>query len=86
MTSWRYVVVVSGCSAEEAELVMNERLAYDEEYGFEYGLDWGLLEGKPAVTVCCKFCDSQVAVEGALAHAGGWVCDECWDERLGATA
>lgn len=33
-----FTVTVSGCSAEEAEQVMAERTAYDEDYGFYYRL------------------------------------------------
>lgn len=31
-----FTVTVTGCSAEQAETVMNERLSYDEDYGFPY--------------------------------------------------
>lgn len=31
-----FTITVSGCTAEEAEQVMAERTAYDEDYGFYY--------------------------------------------------
>lgn len=31
-----FTVTIYGCSAEEAEQVMAERTAYDEDYGFDY--------------------------------------------------
>lgn len=34
----RFVVTVSGCTKEQAEQVMNERISYDEDYGFEYSI------------------------------------------------
>jgi hypothetical protein len=35
-----FVVTLTGCTQDEAEQVMAERLGYDEDYGFDYGLDW----------------------------------------------
>lgn len=35
-----FVVTVSGCDREQALQVMAERLACDEDYGFEYQIDW----------------------------------------------
>lgn len=32
----KFEVLVQYCSAEEAEIVMNERLCPDEDYGFDY--------------------------------------------------
>lgn len=37
----RFTVTVDGCTHDEAHRVMTERLGHDEDYGFEYGLDWG---------------------------------------------
>ena len=31
-----FIVTVSGCTAEQAQQVMNERIYYDEDYGFDY--------------------------------------------------
>jgi hypothetical protein len=36
-------------------------------------------------TVSCKFCHKPVDALTAHAHDGGWVGDECWDERLSTT-
>lgn len=36
----KFVVTVSGCSYDEAVTVMGERISYDEDYGFEYQIDW----------------------------------------------
>lgn len=35
-----FVVSVSGCDREQAEQVMGERCGPDEDYGFEYTIDW----------------------------------------------
>jgi hypothetical protein len=35
----RYVVTISECSDEQAEQVIRERIGYDEDYGFGYGID-----------------------------------------------
>jgi hypothetical protein len=35
-----FIVEVDGCSREEAERVMSERLDHDEDYGFDYKIDW----------------------------------------------
>lgn len=38
MTVHRYEVVVSAPSPEQADRVMAERLAYDEDLGFDYDI------------------------------------------------
>lgn len=35
-----FKVVVSGCTREQAEQVMNERINVDEDYGFDYQVNW----------------------------------------------
>lgn len=40
-----FLVTVSGCTAEQAERVVNERLAPDEDYGFPYELGWEAADG-----------------------------------------
>jgi len=35
-----FVVSVSGCSRKEAEQVIETRVGYDEEYGFDYRIEW----------------------------------------------
>lgn len=35
-----FVVTIAGCSREEAEQVLNERLSHDEDYGFDYEIGW----------------------------------------------
>lgn len=35
-----YLVTVSGCTADQAGQVMNERLAEDEDYGFFYEIGY----------------------------------------------
>lgn len=35
-----FMVTVGGCTNDEAHRVMTERLGSDEDYGFEYTLDW----------------------------------------------
>lgn len=36
MTSTRYTVTIDGCTPEQAETVMGERLSRNEDYGFDY--------------------------------------------------
>lgn len=35
----------------------------------------------------CKFCETEVDTRGddVHKHEDGWVCEECWDERLRVT-
>lgn len=40
MTTHRFTVEVTGCTTEEAEQVIAERIGYDEDYGFEYQINW----------------------------------------------
>lgn len=35
-----FTVTVSGCTAEEAQVVMNERISPDEDYGFDYEIGY----------------------------------------------
>jgi hypothetical protein len=37
--SHAFMVVVSGCTAEQAEQVIAERTGHDEDYGFEYTIE-----------------------------------------------
>jgi hypothetical protein len=39
-----FLVVVKGCTALEAERVMVERIGPDEDYGFDYTIDWSNLK------------------------------------------
>ena len=39
---FRYLVTVEAETAEQAEQVMTERINVDEDYGFDYTIDWGL--------------------------------------------
>ena len=36
----RFVVQVTGCERKQAEQVLRERLGHDEDYGFDYTLNW----------------------------------------------
>lgn len=36
----KFVVTVSGCTKEQAEQVMNERISPEEDYGFEYSIGY----------------------------------------------
>lgn len=40
---YRYVVTVKCESSLDAERVIGERLAHDEDYGFDYSLDWAVV-------------------------------------------
>lgn len=40
MKDHQFIVTVSGCSREEAELVMTTRMGYDEDYGFDYEVSY----------------------------------------------
>ena len=35
-----FIVTVSGCSRDDAEQVMAERINHDEDYGFDYEIGW----------------------------------------------
>lgn len=35
-----FAVEIAGCSREQAEQVLRERLGHDEDYGFKYTLNW----------------------------------------------
>jgi hypothetical protein len=37
-----FEVVVEGCTPEQAERVLNERLGYDEDYGFNYSVKYSV--------------------------------------------
>jgi hypothetical protein len=39
-TTHTYTVTVSGCTQEQADQVMVERIEPDEDYGFEYRIEW----------------------------------------------
>lgn len=38
MTAHRFTIEVSGCTREQAEQVIGERVYHDEDYGFNYGI------------------------------------------------
>ena len=38
--SHTYIVTVSGCSAEQADQVIAERVSFDENYGFPYTIGY----------------------------------------------
>lgn len=40
MTIHTYTVTVDAASSEKAEVVMNERIMCDEDYGFDYTIDY----------------------------------------------
>jgi hypothetical protein len=35
-----FVVTITGCDREAAETVMTERIEHDEDYGFDYSIEW----------------------------------------------
>jgi hypothetical protein len=35
-----FIVTVDGCTHDQAHTVMRERLGHDEDYGFEYSVDF----------------------------------------------
>lgn len=39
-TDHTFMVTISGCTREQAEQVMRERIGSDEDYGFEYTVGW----------------------------------------------
>jgi len=43
MNHYTFVVNVECFSEEEAVHVMNERICYDEDYGFDYKIDWDFI-------------------------------------------
>lgn len=85
MADHRFVVTVSGCTAEQAEQVMSERINVDEDYGFEYTIGWegtaptGYVVGAPDTTpngggYCGEMDDNFVCTrepDGHSQHAAG---------------
>lgn len=65
-----FIVTVTDCTPEEADTVMSERLGFDEDYGFNYGLDW---KRKPEAVemevVVENLKDALVWLEKARSHA-----------------
>jgi hypothetical protein len=65
-----YVVTVTGCTADQADQVMAERLGCDEDYGFDYRIEYGqqplqvqvVVEGGVADVTACP-AGVQVTVE-----------------------
>lgn len=47
MTKYEATVLVECASPEEAEVVLNERLLHDEDYGFPYTVGYHSLEEAP---------------------------------------
>ena len=39
-TTHTFTVTVSGCDYTQAHVVMAERIGHDEDYGFDYTLEW----------------------------------------------
>ena len=35
--------------------------------------------------VCCKICDRPCHIGDTHRHSSGYICNECWDERLKIT-
>lgn len=55
-TDHKFVVTVSGCTKEQAEQVMNERISPDEDYGFEYSIGYeNMPEGRFALAINHEF-------------------------------
>ena len=44
----KFIVTIEGCTEEEAEIVMAERLGYDEDYGFNYTISCHTLDREKA--------------------------------------
>lgn len=56
-----FVVTVSGCTPEQAEQVLNERISPEEDYGFDYEVGFKKLRPRPQVLVCkCRAGDVTV--------------------------
>lgn len=56
-----FVVTVSGCTPEQAEQVLNERISPEEDYGFDYEVGFKKLRPRPQVLVCkCRAGDITV--------------------------
>lgn len=47
MSDFRYTVTVDAATQDEADTVMAERLAHDEDYGFDYTVGWEHLDSGP---------------------------------------
>lgn len=40
MKEYTFTVTVRGCTGEQAQRVMAERILHDEDYGFDYEIDY----------------------------------------------
>lgn len=40
----KFMVTVEGCDRAQARQVIAERIGYDEDYGFDYRIDWKEME------------------------------------------
>ena len=44
MSTYRYTVIVECDTDAQADQVMRERIGPDEDYGFDYLIDWDFVE------------------------------------------
>lgn len=75
----KFLVTVSGCTAEQADQVMGERIGYDEDYGFSYTLSAeemcqqaGRVDETEVERVAKALFDGEQA-----SRNGGWQWSEC---------
>jgi hypothetical protein len=52
----RFIVEVLDCTLEQAEQVMAERINVDEDYGFDYRIDWEPVIEQPPIGGICDEC------------------------------
>jgi hypothetical protein len=72
MPEYKFMVTVECDTKEEADQVMGERLGCDEDYGFEYSVDW---EGQDPR---CKCCGEEFAAADAV---GELFCSKVCEKR-----
>ncbi len=71
--------------AAKGWMAMSEKDRINTEFAHK-AVCGGFPEEVTDVKVACKFCDKEVPADTALPHGVGFVCKECWDERLKVTA
>ena len=63
MHEYKFIVTVDAETKEQADRVMQERIGFDEDYGFDYSIDWEEIEPEPPTIGPCRFSFPDVAAQ-----------------------
>lgn len=72
MKEHTFTVTVRGCTREQAQRVMDERILHDEDYGFYYGIDY---ESE------WTYCECGNRLETPAEYEDG-TCEWCYEDKL----